>query len=337
MDELTDQQYKRIFRAMPGKIVVLDPIRFRVLAATDAFLDTMSMTESEILHRRLHDVFPDTTGNPSADWKKCLSASLTQVKLLKIADMMQIVSFPVRRPNGKLEERFWSSINTPVLNDAGDIDYIMHRLEDVTSVLDSGSKKKSSRAIQNLDPLALQELIQRSNELGLALSELQKHRIRSQTAERLLNLGSWDYDVETGHLNWSNQVFEIYGCQQSDAAPDFDKYFARVHPEEREAAREHYLAFAEGRSNQIIFQHRVIGGDGNVKHIKGVGERHISNEREIVVGYVQDISSIRAAQMRADEAERQRLGVLQSISDAFFAPFCKSRSRVEPSLSCQKV
>ena len=34
--------------------------------------------------------------------------------------------------DGEFEERYWSPINSPVIGDAGRIEYIIHRLEDVT-------------------------------------------------------------------------------------------------------------------------------------------------------------------------------------------------------------
>ena len=45
---------------------------------------------------------------------------------------MAIQKYDVRRPDGVFEERFWSPVNSPVLGIDRQIEYIIHRVEDVT-------------------------------------------------------------------------------------------------------------------------------------------------------------------------------------------------------------
>ncbi len=48
---------------------------------------------------------------------------------------MPIQKFDVARPDGAFEEKYWSPLNTPVLDDAGRVAYIIHRVEDVTQAV----------------------------------------------------------------------------------------------------------------------------------------------------------------------------------------------------------
>src|SRR6185295_183153 len=64
-----------------------------------------------------------------------LRASLDRVRQNHVADAMAVQKYDIRRPEsegGAFEERFWSPINSPVLNAAGELTYIIHRVEDVT-------------------------------------------------------------------------------------------------------------------------------------------------------------------------------------------------------------
>ncbi|HEX7838432.1 MAG TPA: hypothetical protein VF469_13250 [Kofleriaceae bacterium] len=40
----------------------------------------------------------------------------------------------VRRPDGTLEERWWSPVNTPIFDARGAVKYVIHRVEDVTEL-----------------------------------------------------------------------------------------------------------------------------------------------------------------------------------------------------------
>ena len=45
---------------------------------------------------------------------------------------MAVVRYDVKNPEGIFEERYWSPINKPILDENGEVDYIIHRVEEVT-------------------------------------------------------------------------------------------------------------------------------------------------------------------------------------------------------------
>jgi hypothetical protein len=45
---------------------------------------------------------------------------------------MAIQKYDVRGPDGEFTEKYWSPLNTPVLGRDGEVDWIIHRVEDVT-------------------------------------------------------------------------------------------------------------------------------------------------------------------------------------------------------------
>jgi light-regulated signal transduction histidine kinase (bacteriophytochrome) len=77
-------------------------------------------------------VFPDNPDDPDATGTSNLRASLNRVLQNAGPDTMAIQKYDVRRPDGVFEERFWSPVNSPVLGQGRRIDYIIHRVEDVT-------------------------------------------------------------------------------------------------------------------------------------------------------------------------------------------------------------
>lgn len=130
-------QFQALFQSAPGSYLVLKPDlpNFTIVAVSDAYLrDTMTERE-KILGRKLFEVFPDNPAEPASDGVRNLHASLKRVLQKGVADTMAVQKYDVRRPNGEFEERYWSPVNSPVLDEEGKIAFIIHRVEDVTEFM----------------------------------------------------------------------------------------------------------------------------------------------------------------------------------------------------------
>ena len=126
--------FQALFEGAPGLYLVLDR-DLRIVAASDAYL-AATMTEREaILGRDIFDVFPDNPEDPAATGVRNLRASLERVRESGLPDTMAVQKYDVRTPaekGGGFEERYWSPVNSPVLDQHGQPRYIIHRVEDVT-------------------------------------------------------------------------------------------------------------------------------------------------------------------------------------------------------------
>src|SRR5450631_1602949 len=90
---------------------------------------------AEIVGCGLFEVFPDDPNNPAATGVRNWRASLERVLEHGVADPMAVQKYDIRRPaeeGGGFEERYWSPVNSPVFGPGHAIQYIMHRVEDVT-------------------------------------------------------------------------------------------------------------------------------------------------------------------------------------------------------------
>lgn len=132
-----------------------------------------------------------------------------------------------------------------------------------------------------------------------------------RTAETLLGLGWWEYDIEARSLSWSERVHELMGVPEAEAPPGYDGYLRLIHPADREATIEAYRKFVRGEEPSLQFKHRVVREDGHIFHIQGSGERQYRNGKDIVVGVVQDVTSLVKAAQRLNEVE----GLLKLAGD----------------------
>ena len=109
-----------VFNAVPGNYLLIDR-ELRIVAVSDAYLAATMTDRDAIVGKGLFEVFPDNPDDPAADGVRNLHASLLRVLDAKRPDRMTIQKYDIRRPEsegGGFEERYWSPINTPVLDGA---------------------------------------------------------------------------------------------------------------------------------------------------------------------------------------------------------------------------
>ncbi|WBO61766.1 PP2C family protein-serine/threonine phosphatase [Streptomyces camelliae] len=122
-----------LFAATPSPYLVLGP-DLVIVDVNRAYLAVTGRTREDLLGRHVFNAFPDNPADPEADGVRNLGASLHRVLATRQADTMALQKYdiPVMGRPGVFEERWWSPVNTPVLGPDGQVDYIIHRVEDVT-------------------------------------------------------------------------------------------------------------------------------------------------------------------------------------------------------------
>ena len=126
--------FRRIFQAVPGPYLVLAPT-LHIVAVSNAYLQATKTERDAILGRHLFEVFPDNPDDPQASGMRNLRISLQRVLADRVPDAMAVQKYDIRKPEsegGGFEERYWSPVNTPVLDPDGSVNCIIHRVEDVT-------------------------------------------------------------------------------------------------------------------------------------------------------------------------------------------------------------
>jgi two-component system NtrC family sensor kinase len=124
-----------------------------------------------------------------------------------------------------------------------------------------------------------------------------------ERAEQLVGTGSWEFDVETDRLLWSDNMFRLLGLEPGAALPTPEHVIDRTHPDDRERVA---AAVAEARSDHsspdVIF--RVVWPDGTIRVLHGTstfiaGEDGATSR---LVGSVQDITTLTDSQRAAAES-----------------------------------
>jgi len=137
---------------------------------------------------------------------------------------------------------------------------------------------------------------------------------RLSKTQELAHLGSWDLDIHTRQLIWSDEVYRIFGVLPNEFAATLEAFLEFVHPEDRDLVSSAYFSSVQENRDSYEVEHRIIR-----KHtceIRYLYEKceHIRNISGIIVrsvGMVLDITD----RMRMEENLRRSEGLLRLVAD----------------------
>ncbi|GGN35160.1 hypothetical protein GCM10011578_076830 [Streptomyces fuscichromogenes] len=180
-----------LFAATPSPYLVLGP-DLVIVDVNRAYLAATGRTREDLLGRHIFVAFPDNPADPDADGVKNLGASLHRVLVTGRSDTMALQKYdiPVMGRPGVFEERWWSPVNTPVVDPEGQVTYIIHRVEDVTAFVkeyraahpDGAGRAGVSKETQALEA----ELYARARELQRLNEELRQAHTREREVAVIL-------------------------------------------------------------------------------------------------------------------------------------------------------
>lgn len=138
-----DIDYARVFTAAPTPFVLLDP-ELTILDVNEAHLAATGRCREELVGKHVFDAFPADPGSPDEDGVANMRASLERARDSGQADTMAVQRYDIPVPGtGEFLERYWSPVNVPILDDHGNCELLLHRVEDVTDFVLEGRRGRS--------------------------------------------------------------------------------------------------------------------------------------------------------------------------------------------------
>lgn len=209
--------FETFFESLPGLYLVLAP-DLKIVAVSDAYLIATRTRREEIIGRGLFEVFPDNPDDPTANGVSNLQASLDRVLQTSAVDTMAIQKYDIRRPDGTFEERYWSPINSPVFGVDRRIEYIIHRVEDVTDFVLQKSAGNTAEMRTRMEQMEA-EIFQSSQKVQVANQEL---KAANQELEAFSYSVSHDLRAPLRSIDgFSQALLEDYAAQLDDQAKDY--------------------------------------------------------------------------------------------------------------------
>lgn len=251
---------RALLEASPTPCLVLIP-DFTVVAVNEAYLRATLRVGEEILGRSLFDVFPGNPSDPGATGGRELKESLERVVRTGAPDTMAIKKHDIPGPGsgGQVnEERYVRPINAPVFGEAGELRYIMHRVEDVTELV----RSRGAAAAMAAEIAAQAREIQAANaRLREAQQELEA-RVHERTIELARGVAELRQIADSmpqivwtarpdGHVDYFNERWYQYTGRPRDQHGDAS-WEPAMHPDDLPQLRAEWRAALEtGQRHEV--------------------------------------------------------------------------------------
>ncbi len=130
---------------------------------------------------------------------------------------------------------------------------------------------------------------------------------RLNLSQEIAHLGSWELDLQTNKLSWSDEVYRIFGFEPQEFGATYQAFLSFVHPDDRLAVDSAYSgSLAEGKDSYEI-EHKVIRKDTGKVRIVHEKCNHIRDSTGNIVrsvGMVQDITERKEMEAKLQEYAR---------------------------------
>ena len=103
-----------------------------------------------------------------------------------------------------------------------------------------------------------------------AAEKLRRIQQNLDETQRLSLLGSWEWDIASGTLSWTDQTFRNFGMEPRAIAPTFEEYVDRLHPDDRELVTS-TVQTAVVSGQPFDYFHRVVRSDGEIRTMHAIG------------------------------------------------------------------
>ncbi|MFT0180330.1 MULTISPECIES: hybrid sensor histidine kinase/response regulator [Pseudomonas] len=295
-----DPNFQLLFEALPHLVLVLTPgPDFIMVAANEGRLRGTNTRREDCIGRSIFEVFGRNPDGQSEFGAGVLRASLERVVQTGKPDRMAITKYDIPRPaseGGGFEVRYWSPLNVPVLDDRGEVRYIIHQTEDVTD----------------------QVLAEQHSRTHLKLADE-----RFRAALLASEAGIFDWYIDEHSFYCDSALQQLFGLPDVLTSEPVERFLDHVHVADLGIVRTALAECVHGKDFVVEFRLKRDAGRQWLLS-KGKVFRDAAGNPSYVTGTCADIT----ARKQAEKA----LSDLNETLEARVAAEVAERSRVEDTL-----
>jgi signal transduction histidine kinase/CheY-like chemotaxis protein len=134
--------------------------------------------------------------------------------------------------------------------------------------------------------------------------ELETERNRLNEAQAIAKVGSWELDIPSFKLRWSNETFRIVELEYMSADILYKAYRKTFHPDDV-SRFDDSMSTAIKKNEGFAVEHRLIGPGGSIKYIHCIGEI-VKNNKAVTIGLkgtIQDVTERKVVEDKLKKAK----------------------------------
>lgn len=160
----------------------------------------------------------------------------------------------------------------------------------------------------------ISERVRHHLEIEKEREKFKRSEERYALAQRAANIGSWDWNITTGDLQWSDTIETLFGFKRGEFSATYEGFLECVHPEDRQ--------FVENSVNNCVekgkdydIEHRIIWPNGNVRWVSETGDviRDKNGNAIRMLGIVRDITERKKARAELIKSQNMLDDIVSAI------------------------
>ena len=175
-----------------------------------------------------------------------------------------------------------------------------------------------SRDIREPDEGLLQMFSVIGNQIGQFADRRRTQEALQKTAERLgraqeiARLGSWEYDLETGAMIWSEQMYRLFGVDPETFVPSFERVNEFLPPDDRGRFEEAVDRVRNG-DDSFRLEHRLMPEGGAERWM--LTQAAVRGDGTRLVGTTLDTTELKQTKRALEESEARAQAILETTVD----------------------
>ncbi|GAB3166964.1 PAS domain-containing protein [Telluribacter humicola] len=150
--------FRAAFEVMPGNSALLlaNPPTYTILAVTEDFVRTTHMQREDLMGKGFFEPFPESPDDPNSTGEKNIRASLDYVISHKVPHQLAVQRYDIPNSDGTFTEHYWRPEHRPVLNQEGEVAYIIQTSVEITDQVKAKQREARIRDIEKAYNLFMQ-------------------------------------------------------------------------------------------------------------------------------------------------------------------------------------
>lgn len=288
-----DLNYRNLFTVLPERYIIFaanDPI-YTIIDINRAQAKITMTTPKSVINKSLFEVFPDVSKNYLKKGVSEMRESLRRVIRTRKPHFMGVFRYDIKSPSDTFVERYWRTENLPILDDSGDVAFILQTSQDITDEI---------------------------------LKEQRLKQIEHQLSDALVigKVGSWMWDVPSNKLVGDKNLADMFGVDRNESAMGvtIETFTTAIHPDDRERVVKHIQKTLKDAS-KFNDEYRTFGSDGTIHWVIARGQLELDKYDKPLKfqGVVVDITDRKYAEEELKHQSAFIETITRSIGDGVYA------------------